>query len=248
MKYIFANWKMYLDAEESISLALALQTLHITDHVECAVFPTLLSFREVKHILDTSPVSIGVQNVNWVPKGAYTGEVSAALACEAGAKYSLIGHSERRYLCNESDTEIVKKVQACDDVGLVPVVCIGETKEDLDAGKRSYRLKKQIDSVLAGRDNQQPLIFAYEPVWAISSSTESSPCLPADADDVVGFIKQEIKKYTDEFIPVLYGGSVNEVNASEYLSIPSGDGLLIGSASTHIDSFSKILAQALDLE
>lgn len=249
MKYIFGNWKMYLNVAQSRSLAAALQYEDIPSSLECVVFPTLLSFCEVEKVLSqNSTIGVGVQNIVPVPAGAYTGAVSALFAHEAGAQYALVGHSERRYIFGEGDTDVLKQVKACEDVGITPVICIGETKADLDEGKKSYRLKKQLHTFLSEKDFSLPCIIAYEPVWAISSNKGSEACLPADADDVIGWIKQEIKNFTDSEIPVLYGGSVDETNALEFLTIPSGDGILIGSASTHISSFSSILQQASTLE
>ncbi len=247
MKYIFANWKMYLNAEESKNLAMGLKLQTLPQGIEPAVFPTLLSFQQVQEILQGTGFSMGVQNVNWVPKGAYTGAVSALIAHSAGAKYALVGHSERRYIFGETDSDVGKKVQACQEVGLIPVVCIGETKEDLEMNKKVYRLKKQVETIFA-RDTIGSVMIAYEPVWAISSVKEGKACLPADADDVIGWIKQEIKQYIDVAIPVLYGGSVSVENCLEYMKMPSGDGLLIGFASTEIESFSKILQQVSVLE
>lgn len=238
---------MYLDVNESRALAESLQHQEIPSSIECAVFPTFLSFCEVQNILSETNIGVGVQNVAYVPKGAYTGAISALLSAEAGARYAILGHSERRYVFGETDSDIVKKVQACEDVGITPIICIGETQEDLDAGKKTYRLKKQLQSIFEGRTSNCPCIIAYEPVWAISSHHGPS-CLPADADDVIGWIKQEIEQFTDEEVPVLYGGNVNEKNAIDFLSIPVIDGILVGSSSTHQDSFSSILAQASNLE
>lgn len=241
MQYIFANWKMYLNATESLALATTLAPTTLSSDVECAVFPSMLSFCDVEKTFRGSSVVTGVQDVFWVSKGAYTGAVSAQMAKDAGAKYALIGHSERRHIFGEKDTDLSKKIQACDEVGLVPVLCIGETKEDLDSDKRQYRLKRQLQESLEGKNFALPLMVAYEPVWAISGGDGSRACLPADAEDVIGWIKQELKNFSAESIPVLYGGSVTEVNAKEYLNMPSIDGLLIGSASTRVESFTSIL-------
>lgn len=238
MKYFFANWKMYLNNEESATLS------HVVAQEAgegCVLFPTALSLCDVKKNIEGSGVGVGIQDVYWISQGAYTGALSATLAKEAGAQYALVGHSERRYIFGEKDVDIAKKIQACDEVGLIPVLCIGETQEDLENGKRQYRLKKQLQDALAGRDFSQKMFVAYEPVWAITSVSGSQPCLPADAEDVVGWIKQELKVYTDADIPVLYGGSVKEDNAKEYLSLPSVDGLLVGSASAKADSFTSLL-------
>ena len=136
MKYIFANWKMYLNNEESLALAREVATIVLPDGVIGAIFPTLLSFREVRSILEGADFSVGVQNIDCVPKGAYTGAISAVLCQEAGAKYALVGHSERRHIFGEKDEDVKRKIEACDNAGLIPVVCIGETAEDLSNGKR----------------------------------------------------------------------------------------------------------------
>lgn len=241
MKYIFGNWKMYLNAAESLELARALSLVPVSSSVRAAVFPTLLSFREVRALLVSSSVAVGVQNVNWTPKGAYTGAVSALLAKEAGAAYALVGHSERRYIFGEKDSDVTQKVRACEEAGLTPVICVGETKEDVAQNKRQYRLKKQMDAWLKEKDFSLPFFIAYEPVWAISNGGVGTPCSPTDAEDVIGFIKHELKNYTGLLVPVLYGGSVNEQNGQEFLSLPSIDGVLLGSASTRLGSFSSLL-------
>lgn len=235
---------MYLDAMESVELASALVYEKNSERLTCAVFPTMLSFREVEKILEKSFFSVGVQNINWVPKGAYTGAVSAVLAKQGGATYALVGHSERRYIFGEGDSDVSKKVQACDEAGLIPVVCIGETAEDLAQGKRQYRLKKQLQAIFETKDLSKPLVLAYEPVWAISSTQGSKPCLPADAEDVIGWIKKELQAYNMS-VPVLYGGSVTEENCESYLELPSVDGLLIGSASTKKEHFLHILEKSV---
>ncbi len=247
MKYILANWKMYLNVQESQMLAQSLKSESIPSGLECVLFPTLLSFQQVQWMLQGTGFSMGVQNVNWVPKGAYTGAVSALIAKEGGAQYALVGHSERRYIFGEKDSDVTKKVQACEEAGLIPVVCIGETKEDIENNKKTYRLQKQIESALVEHNSAHPLLFAYEPIWAISSQ-QGTACLPGDADDVIGWMKQEIQKYTDQSIPVLYGGSVNADNCVEYMRMPAIDGVLVGFASTEHESFSKILQQASSLE
>lgn len=231
---------MYLDANESIELATALRHEIHSERVCTAVFPTMISFREVFKILEQSFLSVGVQNVGWTPKGAYTGAVSAHLAKQGGAKYTLVGHSERRYIFGEGDSDVTKKVEAADAVDLIPVVCIGETQQDLDEGKRQYRLKKQLQAIFEAKDQSKPLLIAYEPVWAISSNEGSRPCLPVDAEDVIGWIKKELEAYGGQ-IPVLYGGSVTPENCESYLELPSVDGLLVGSASTKKDAFLEIL-------
>ena len=249
MKYIFGNWKMYLGYEESLALAKEIAGMKVDQKkVTVGVFPNFVLLHDVVERLRGSNIAVGAQNVSWSPAGAYTGAVSAYLVKDIGCEYALVGHSERRHIFGEHDNDVRKKVEACLSVGLIPVVCIGETKEDLDADKRQYRLKKQLSSVFDGLVlNGTPVLIAYEPVWAISSGTGNIPCTPADADDVIGWVKQELKQYTANEIPVLYGGSVDDKNVVSYLSREAIDGVLVGSASTRADSFRGIIAAAQTL-
>lgn len=247
MKYIFGNWKMYLDYNESVALAETLSKENFDDgKVKLAVFPTALANKAVSEKLQGSQFATGAQDVAHVPKGAYTGAVSAHMFKDVGCKYALAGHSERRHIFNETDDDVRKKIEACLDAGLIPVVCIGETKEELAAGKREYRLKKQIMKAFADLNlNGSELIVAYEPVWAIGTGTA---CLPADADDIHGWIKQELKQYFEQEIPVLYGGSVNPENVVSYLALETVDGVLVGGASTKKDSWVVIIRIAEKIE
>ncbi|MDP2693073.1 MAG: triose-phosphate isomerase [bacterium] len=237
---IFGNWKMYLDHNEAVLLSTELTKKLAGGNKDCevAVFPSMLSLLEVRDKL-ASKVSIGAQNCAWVSKGAYTGEVSAHMLASVGCQYVLVGHSERRHVFGESNELVRKKLEAVLDAGLTPVLCIGETQEDKDEEKTQYRLKKQLLKALEGLkvyDNK--MIIAYEPVWAIGSGV---PCLPADADDVHGWIKNEVKQYLDFDIPVLYGGSVNSENVLSYVSLDTVDGVLIGGASVKLDGFVNII-------
>jgi len=194
---------------------------------------------KVEEITRESKIAVGAQDVYWTPKGAYTGAVSALMYGGVGCKYALVGHSERRHLFGETDDDVRKKIEACLDAGLVPVVCIGETKEEKDGGKREYRLKKQILKAFEGlKINGGSVMLAYEPVWAIGTG---EACNPADADDVHGWIKTELKQYIDKEIVLLYGGSVNEKNVSDYLKYDTVDGVLVGGASTKLESFSALI-------
>ena len=240
MKYIFANWKMYLDLNESIKLAEELTKEKFdAEKVTVAIFPSALALSKVEEITRELKIAVGAQDIYWISKGAYTGAVSALMYKTAGCKYALVGHSERRHVFGETDDDVRKKIEACLDAGLVPVVCIGETKEEKDGGKREYRLKKQILKAFDGlKINGGNVIVAYEPVWAIGTG---DPCNPADADDVHGWIKGELKQYFDKEISVLYGGSVNETNAKDYVAYDTIDGLLVGGASTKLESLKTLI-------
>lgn len=247
MKYIFANWKMYIDYEESVELInkLKQETFDI-EKVEIGIFPNTIAFSDIVKITSGTDYVVGAQNVAWVPAGAYTGAVSAYMFKQVGAKYALVGHSERRYIFGETNEDVRKKVKACLDVGLIPVLCIGETKEDLELGKREYRLKKQIMKVFEGLNlsDEQNIIIAYEPVWAVSRGGIGQSCGPIDADDVHSWIKNELREYTDRNIPIIYGGSVNSDTVETYISRGTIDGVLVGNASTKYESFVSLIKTA----
>ncbi|MCB9799064.1 triose-phosphate isomerase [Candidatus Nomurabacteria bacterium] len=238
--YIFANWKMYLDFDESCILMSQLMAENFDIDAQLGIFPSTLAFSEIEKLARDTQWGIGAQNVAWVEKGAYTGAVSAHLFKEVGAQYAMVGHSERRHIFGEKNEDTQKKMQACLDVGLVPVLCIGETQEDKENDKRQYRLKRQLHEALQGLDLQEEsFLVAYEPVWAIGSGT---PCTDTDAEDVAGWIKSELK---DTFnlanIAVLYGGSVDSKNVLSYTTQPSIDGVLVGGASAKFDTFSALI-------
>lgn len=241
MKYIFANWKMYLGLKESIALARAMVALPKKKGIEIALFPSALAMTDVIDACKKKKILVGAQNCAWTPAGAYTGAISARMFRDVGCSYALVGHSERRHIFGETDTAVRNKLEACLRVGLTPVLCIGETKEERDAGKRAYRLKKQLMTALDGLELTGPVLIAYEPVWAIGTG---DACAPTDADDVHHFIRQELKQYTDAAMPMLYGGSVDEKNAASYLALSTVDGLLVGGASTKKSGFAGIIAAA----
>jgi len=243
MKYIFGNWKMYLDLSESKVLAEAMVGERFdAEKVTVAIFPSALALSGVVEEVKDSKIAVGAQDVYWISKGAYTGAVSALMYKTAGCKYALVGHSERRHLFGETDEDVRKKIEACLDAGLTPVLCVGETQLDLDANKREYRLKKQLMKACEGlKLNGSELIFAYEPVWAISKAGVGKPCSPEEADSIQGWIKLELKNYFSKDIPVIYGGSVDAKNVVSYLSCRNVDGALVGNASTKQDSFTAII-------
>ncbi len=240
MKYVFGNWKMYLDFDESNLLINGLLNESFdSDKVSLAVFPSTLALREVSLAANGSDIAVGAQNVSWTPKGAYTGAVSAHMFKDVGCEYALVGHSERRHVFGETDNDVRKKIEACFDTGLIPVVCIGETKEEKEEGKRDYRLKKQLMKAFEGLElGGNKLMVAYEPVWAIGTG---DPCNPADADSIHGWIKEEMKQYFDKDVPVLYGGSVKDENVVSYVSLDTVDGVLVGGASSGLDTFVSLI-------
>jgi len=154
-------------------------------------------------------------------------------------RYALVGHSERRHIFGEKNVDIKKQFDACIDAHIVPVLCIGETREDRDNDKVQYRIKKQLYAALENTTYaSDSFVVTYEPVWAIGTG---SPCLAVDADEVISYIKQELVGLGYEHVAVLYGGSVNAQNVVSYLSLDCIDGVLVGSASTRADEWQKVV-------
>lgn len=239
MKYLFSNWKMYLSTDDSLKLAQALCDVS-SDGVSLAIFPNTLSFREVQQELSDSDIAVGAQNVSWASQGAYTGAVSAHLFGESGAQYALVGHSERRHIFGETNEDVRKKLESCIDERITPVLCIGETREDRENNKTEYRIKKQLLRACEGLTlNGSDIIVAYEPVWAIGTG---EACDSDEAVRMIELIKVEIKHYIDIEVPVLYGGSVNHENVVSFVTHESIDGVLVGGASTEIQSYQNMLS------
>jgi len=240
-KYLFANWKMYLNLEDSVKLTEAyLDNLNLDSDIEIAVFPSALSFSIVKELLKDSPIAIGPQNLYWVPEGGYTGEISAKMYQEAGAKYALLGHSERRHVFGETNADVKNKMQAILENNLIPVLCVGETKSEKDAEETDLVIKEQLTSALTGCDfGYKELFIAYEPVWAIGTGDACSAVL---AEQMSEKIKGWVADLHVNIEPViLYGGSVRAENVAEYLQEKNINGVLVGGASAKFDEWEKIV-------
>ena len=230
-KIIAANWKMNKTIAESISFINELSTLiKETEHeiVICPPFTALGSLPE-------SRFSLGAQNMHFEDSGAFTGEISALMLKELGCKYVLLGHSERRHIFNESDSLISKKLKKALEHSLIPILCIGETLEQREAGKTKEVISHQLKSSLADAEvNSSSIVIAYEPVWAIGTGKTATP---QQAQEVHSFIRSLLK---DKDIKILYGGSVKPANSKELLSQEDIDGVLVGGASLDAGSFSEI--------
>ncbi len=241
-KYLFANWKMYLDYEHSLNLASALagEEKNIPENIKMVVFPNALSLHAVNRVLQDSSISVGAQNFYWVEKGGYTGEISAHMYKAAGAEYVLIGHSERRHLFHETNHEVRQKVEAALAVGLTPVICVGETQKERDENKTEEVIETQLRSAFHAIvwPKNIELIVAYEPVWAVGTGIA---CDPIEAERMHNFIKKEVIALTGVTPVLLYGGSVQPENANKYLNNPDIDGVLVGGASANLASWLGIL-------
>ena len=231
---------MYLNVATSLELAKTAATLSVPAGVTAGVFPNTLAFTGVHDVLHTTPWRLGAQNVAWVPQGAYTGAISALLFRDAGAEFALVGHSERRYIFGEDSVSTAKKLAACWTAGLTPILCIGETAEDLEVDKRQYRLKQQLQDALKEWTGAQPLLVAYEPVWAISTN---KPCTPADAEAIASWLQGFMNETWERTVPVLYGGSVNPQNIAAYWGSPSLSGVLVGSHSIRAAELTQLMQE-----
>jgi triosephosphate isomerase len=240
-----ANWKMNhgpTDAREFLRSFLQYYPRHSDRQI--LLFPAAVTIPAVvEGLKDRTDIRVGVQNIHWEPKGAFTGEISAAMARDAGAHYALVGHSERRHVFHESDEETGRKVAACFRAGLVPILCIGEKLEERERGETDVVVLRQLRAGFASVDQQQiaHALIAYEPVWAIGTGKNATP---EDASRVHRLIRYELKLLTPEkysAIPILYGGSVNRGNAPQLLAAPDVDGVLVGGASLDAEGWSAIV-------
>lgn len=233
-KLFFANWKMYLSDADAEALARQFLDAALEARVDVAIAPGFTALDRVARVLRGSPVSLGAQNVFWMDGGAYTGEVSPHQLTALGTRYVILGHSERRAYLGETNDMIAKKTKAAMEAGLIPVLCVGETKEEREAGRQEAVVGEQLEIALAGAriSPERPLVVAYEPRWAIGTGT---PCKPEDVTAMHGHIRSVIDALLDgdalSHVRVLYGGSVDASNAESFLGLPAVDGMLVGGAS-----------------
>jgi triosephosphate isomerase len=212
--------------------------------VDVAVFPTFTGLAAAVSALGGSAITVGAQNMHPAESGAFTGEVSAQMLLTMGCSYVIIGHSERRHIFGESDDFCAEKVEQALIAGLQPVLCVGETIQQREAGTTESVVASQLAPALKRLGDPGSLVIAYEPVWAIGTGMTATP---EQAEDVHRFIRGELDKRWGEkssTIRILYGGSVKPDNAGELLSKPNLDGALVGGASLDVDSFKLIVEAA----
>lgn len=228
-----ANWKMNQDVELTRRfLKSFFKNISHADLKHFMFFPPALLVSEFAQYEEDN-FRWGAQNFYFEDQGAYTGENSPELYKQLGAQVMLIGHSERRSLFGEKDSEIYKKIQKCVELGLTPLLCVGETEQERQQGQAGKVIHEQLKRALGGNSKPDNLIVAYEPVWAIGTGKVAEP---KDVEQMHAFIKKEIGSDTR----VLYGGSVKPENASEIFAMKSVDGFLIGGASLKWESLQKI--------
>lgn len=243
-KVIAGNWKMNMLPNEAINFISELAPLvKDTENEVILCVPYTDLFYTLLHVQGTN-IKVGAQNMHWEEKGAYTGEVSAPMLKCIGVEYVIIGHSERRQYFAETDETVNKKVKSAFANGLKPIICVGETLEEREAGKTIEKITKQTSLALEGLEDEQVAncIIAYEPIWAIGTGKTATG---EDANNAIKQIREEIsKKYGQNIanrVIIQYGGSVKSSNAKELFAMSDIDGGLVGGASLKPDEFSKIV-------
>ncbi|MCR4962743.1 MAG: triose-phosphate isomerase [Firmicutes bacterium] len=240
-KIFAANWKMYKNGEEAeIFIRDMRRTAENCPH-ELIIFPPSVYLERSATAAKGSPIHIGAQNIHWQAEGAYTGEISAAMAADAGCTYCLCGHSERRHQYGESAEMVARKAHAAIHNGLIPVICLGETLIQRENGETLEVLYNDANASLSGIEADPRLVVAYEPVWAIGTGRTATP---EDAQTACAFLRKVIgEKWGDcaQQIRILYGGSVNPDNILSLMECPDIDGALVGGASLYLEKFTKII-------
>lgn len=242
---IAGNWKMHLTLDEAVQLARAVAAAcgTITDR-DIMIAPPFTSLASVATAVKGSNLRVGAQNVAWEKEGAYTGEISPTMLKDLGVNMALIGHSERRHIFGEDDTMINRRLRAALDSGIEPILCIGETLNDREAGATLTVLETQLREGLKNVEKEQAaqVILAYEPVWAIGTGKTASK---EQAQEVHGFLRKLLtglyEKNLAEGLRILYGGSVKPENIDELMAQPDIDGVLVGGAALKAESFERII-------
>jgi triosephosphate isomerase len=248
---IGGNWKMHKTPSEAVStiksLRVKLVNIVATEVVVCPPFVDLVPVAE---LLKETRIALGAQNLHWEDQGAFTGEVSADMLLDAGCRFVIVGHSERRHVFGETDEEINRKLQQALRKGLVPIFCVGELLEERRAGQTEEVVGRQVREGLKGLSLSDPqsVVIAYEPVWAIGTGENATP---EQAQEVHRFIRRLLAElYSTELADALriqYGGSVKPDNARDLMAQPDVDGALVGGASLDPDSFARIIKAAEEI-
>jgi triosephosphate isomerase len=249
------NWKQNKGPAESAEFFARFLELYPRHSDRTVIFfpPAVSLAAAARALADRSDVWLGIQNIHWEATGAFTGEIGGPMAREAGARFVLCGHSERRHIFGESDEAVGRKARAALDADLIPVVCVGEKLDERRTGRLESVLARQLNAVITALDDTRSggaamstlgrILLAYEPVWAIGTGVTATP---ADAAAAHAFLRTQLASLLGEQVaagvPILYGGSVKPDNAAELLAASDVDGLLVGGASLDAAAFARIAA------
>jgi triosephosphate isomerase len=239
------NWKMNMTATQARELASKLLTLvsGVKDR-DIVLAPPYTALQTVGETIKGSNIALAAQNLHWEDKGAYTGEVSAEMLLDLGCKYVIIGHSERRQFFGETDETVNKKLRKALDRGLLPIVCVGESLQEREAGRANAVIERQITGVLKNitAEEMKRVVVAYEPVWAIGTGKTATP---EQANEIHDLIRQKVRAMYNADIAgalrIQYGGSVTPESVSSLMAMQDIDGALVGGASLKPESFAAIV-------
>ncbi|GIW94591.1 MAG: triosephosphate isomerase [Pirellulaceae bacterium] len=245
-RFLAGNWKMHLTKNEALRLvdALAGPVAERPD-VDVAVCPPFVYLDAVARRLEGRPLAVGAQNVSDKPEGAFTGEVSAGMLADIGCRYVIVGHSERRQFFGEDDAWVLRKAQAALAAGLTPIICLGETLAQRQAGETAQVIRRQFNGSVAElpADQAAQIVIAYEPVWAIGTGVVATAEQAEEVHaDLRNLLAERYNPEVAQTVRILYGGSVKPDNAESLLTQPNVDGALVGGASLQATSFLGILA------
>jgi triosephosphate isomerase len=238
-----ANWKMHKTVSEALRFTAAfLPLVKDATAVEIVLAPPFTALARVAEALAGSNVALAAQNVSPEPQGAFTGEISAPMLAELGCRYGIVGHSERRALYGEDDAVIARKALALMERGIRPIVCVGETLEQREAGRTFQVIGAQLEGSLAGlpQERAREIVIAYEPVWAIGTGRTATPAI---AQEVHAFVRGRLAQRfgaAAQAMRIQYGGSVKPENVDDLMAQPDIDGALVGGASLDPEAFARI--------
>jgi triosephosphate isomerase (TIM) len=244
--FFCGNWKLNGSIAESLALATEVRNgVASVREVDVAVAPSFTALHAVAKRLEDGPVAVAAQDCFWEDKGAYTGEVAPAQLVDVGCKYVIVGHSERRQLLGELDAAVNLKARAALKAGLTPIICVGETLAERDAGETIGRVQAQVDAALADMNDAElaRVVVAYEPIWAIGTGRNATP---AQAEEVHRFIRSRVGGRSAAVaaqMRILYGGSVKPDNIRALMAEEDVDGGLVGGASLSAESFVRLVKE-----
>ena len=246
-RLVAGNWKMHKTAAEGAALARELRSLMPSPACETAICPPFTALAAVAGVLHGSAFHLGGQNLHPEPRGAFTGEIAGPMLVDAGCRFVIVGHSERRRLFGEDDVLVARKLRAALDCGLMPIVCVGETLAEREGGRTADVLVRQIAVAYdgLGAAAASGTVIAYEPVWAIGTGRVATPAQASEAHAVIrATLDRVVTGSAGSACAVLYGGSVTAENASALFAEAQVDGALVGGASLEAASFSRIVMAA----
>jgi triosephosphate isomerase len=249
---IIANWKMNLGVKKSVKTIRQLNSClkkFSSQNYELVVCPSFIALEEIHSIFKKTRIALGAQDVFWAGQGAYTGEISASMLKEVDCKYVIIGHSERRQYLDESDLMMNKKLKQVFKVNLIPILCVGENLRERIYGSTKKVVLEQLKKDLLGvriKNNQQ-LIIAYEPVWAIGSGKAVTTKQAVEIRDYIYEVMVHFfaKKFVDKNIKIIYGGSVNAKNVANFVGQGKLAGVLVGGASLRAEEMCGIVKRVI---